>query len=986
MTGVAYNNHPTVSDIVLFDLVTVDTSGNAITPYKINTIVIYFIERGYTEENIYQYTKSVGNTLYTEYFKEAVPVAVFGNAQYPAWIATDLQQAFVTQNLDGNGNPIVGSFHLEWTPSMAREGDYLLCYQWTPIAAGDTMSANIAFYLYSNTQSTTSVPSHFTNPTKYTTLLDAYQPPMFSMMLGHSDLTSDVLARLNKSIASGFTDLEDYANQIVDLLDANVVNDFLLPYLANLFGIRLIGNDTTLWRRQVKQAVPLAKKKGTLAALQESLANADMQLLKFTQLWQVVSSATWQEGFVVTAAQVAAGTISWTITKLAILPMDGLNFEVWYRPTGTTTYTQLSTNYVVYNNSTGKTIATWVGNTLHINPIALASGDVVRLIYRVGVVADQSVEDYIRSLPLADQRDEIEVTLPIKNWNVRLIAEDDPMFSVIIPERHPFQYPVIFGQVRTEFPYSENLYNMEEYNGSTRDSTLPCDLDKTFQDYCSSCISSKFSVDLEIEDLSSERIQEANDVIEATVPFHAVIQSVNFTGSKNEFFPSPEEYIECLIGTTQDDNVIATQMNFNRLIEDGSSDAKELKRNMLATATASTYSGIGSNLAITLFSPGIQFDSLSFSDPVETYLEILSGSDTGKYQVQSFQRFTVDIIQNSPNTINWPLDSSGFPFRLSNVLFTGSVNIAQMRDYRFSDSSVTFIDYGVVVGWTVRITAGPNIGSYSITGVHPDNSLSLSNFPTTNTVSSIQYQILDASHNVVVSGTTGFVMTISTGQVDFGLNAVSMGIRSGDYIKYGSTQYQIIGIGQYATIGNYTAGTVVGAANVNVYRRVIDNAVGYLEVRGMQIQGTVPAVSYVAENNKFQENYLILIGTNYYQIDTINGNKMTINGPPLQWGLTGTPVTYSIVQFAKTSPITTQDGPDYAGSLPFYQLDRRGNDSVETITKTSTPMAMNFLPVGSEFGMPMYMRAAILNGLNGGNPVEVVTQQEQIWVDITYKE
>jgi hypothetical protein len=82
-----------------------------------------------------------------------------------------------------------------------------------------------------NTVVTTSIPSHYTNPDKYETLLERYLPEMFKMKLADDDRTPDVLEKFNKSVASGFTTLEDLANQIVDLLDANSTHEHFLPLL-----------------------------------------------------------------------------------------------------------------------------------------------------------------------------------------------------------------------------------------------------------------------------------------------------------------------------------------------------------------------------------------------------------------------------------------------------------------------------------------------------------------------------------------------------------------------------------------------------------------------------------------------------------------------------------------------------------------------------------------------------------------------------------
>lgn len=965
----AYTDNPTISDTVIFDLITTDESGAAITPYKVNTVVIYFIERGFTVENTKKYTSSFGDTVTTQYFKEAVPVAIFGTDSVPAWIASDPDASFLTEvTEDEDNNPQIGVFRLEWVPTLAREGDYLLCYSWTPIVAGDTQTQNIQFYLYGDTKQTTAIPTHFTDPVKYDTLLERYLPEMFSTVLGSSDLTPNVVARFNQAVAKGFTGQEDLANQIVDLIDANAVSDVLLPYLGNLFGLRLFGTDVALWRKQIKQAVPLFKKKGTLEGLRESLANADIRFVSFTRMWQVVSEATWQEAFEVADE----AELTFTLSESALLPVDADNFEIYVRLEGDTVYTEFTLDYVLFENSDGETTVTWVGHNLSVSPVSLMPGDFLRVVYKIAEPADQSLEDYIRMLPLADQRDETAVTLPHKNWNVRLIAENDPLFDVVIPTRHPFEYPLVFGRIRTEFPYSENIYNMEEYNGSTRNSTAPCHLDKSFADACSRCQSSKFVIDLEIEDLSAERLSEAEEIIRDFVPFHAVPHSINYSGSKEEFVPSPVEEIEILIHGSHEDTVVVTQTDFNRLIEEGTSNNLELKRNMLADTSTAAGSGTAYNTAITMFSSGIKFDALGI-DGDDNFLEILSGSDQGEYQVSVYDSFTVDIVQGVPDTITWPLDTSAFPFNLSNKLYSDTVSIYQADRFVFSeaDTELKFIDYGVMDDWKVEITAGPYAGTYQIDTINSDNTLTILGFPTTTTQTGLAYELQTSASAVRLSG-TGSVVTKRVGRVETDLIVEELGINISDYVKYGGAEYKIFEVAAReiaATtdsiyIEDYTDGDVVGTAAITIYRRLVSGAVGYLNYRGIKVTGTVPTVSYVAETDEFRENYLILIGTNYYQITEISGSDMFLYGPKVEFGLTGTPVSYSIVRFIKTSPITTQNGQVYD------RLDRRGNDAIYIATETVTPMAVT---------------AMMLNSVNNGQPVDAVGQEESIWFKVEYR-
>ncbi|MFZ8474665.1 phage tail protein, partial [Staphylococcus aureus] len=92
--------------------------------------------------------------------------------------------------------------------------------------------------------------------------------------ISDGDVTPDVLNRFNNSVAASFTDLENKANQILGLQDANALHEALLPYLSNLFNWKLKTGDPNLWRRQIKQAVPLYKQKGTYKALKEAMAES----------------------------------------------------------------------------------------------------------------------------------------------------------------------------------------------------------------------------------------------------------------------------------------------------------------------------------------------------------------------------------------------------------------------------------------------------------------------------------------------------------------------------------------------------------------------------------------------------------------------------------------------------------------------------------------------------------------------------------------
>jgi hypothetical protein len=345
----------------------------------------------------------------------------------------------------------------------------------------------------------------------------------------------------------------------------------------------------------------LFKNKGTEEGLREALDQAGITLSAYTQLWQMTSSCVFTEMFYITDVE----TTDFDLSK--VLYVVDSNFSIKRRAAGSSTYTTYPNNSVTFNTLDGVTTMSWVSNT------ALKKGDLLVVRYTVAPVSDQNVEDYIQALDLADQRDSLDeqgqLVIPLKNWNVHVIEQEDPMFDTLVPVRSPFDNMVVFGKVRTEFGYSENIYNMDEYNGSLRNSTNPCDIDRDFVDVCSDSIGSKFILDLEIQDLSNDKLKEATEIVREFVPFHAVLHQININGGVSEFVISPVEYVEALITIVDVENVLAGNANqfFTRYRLNGY-DPDSIRRDFLAqTQTVVTSStGVGFNKAITLFCGEVQ--------------------------------------------------------------------------------------------------------------------------------------------------------------------------------------------------------------------------------------------------------------------------------------------------------------------------------------------------------------------------------------------
>lgn len=912
----------TIADTVLFDLLTTDLNGNLVDPYEVNRVTILFVERDYSAKQYLSSDEYVGTENTQFIYKDAVPIKIFGDDDFPAWLSTDTADALISR-------VSVGHFQLQWTPELARAGDYFLCYSWTVYPAGDTYIQTFYFKLTED-KNPPSPPSHLTPPKKYEILLERYLPEMFKMYLGSSDLTPNVLERLNKAVAMGFTDLEDLGNQLLDTNDANIIKNIFLPYMANFFRWKLRSQDTVLWRRQCRRAIPMYKRKGTLGGLQEALSSSGIKFKKLTHYWQVVSPATWQEGFVYN------DNCTFQLAKNALLPID-LNFDVSYRKQNTFDYVDvLSSSYTFTNHSdandncppdtddyTTLTLADDICGLLDV-------GDIVKVIYKVAVPVNQTLETYIQSLPLADNRDEVLVTYPVKNWNIRLISEDDVLFDSICPQQHPFQYPVIWGKVRNEFPYGENIYNMDEYNSSIRDSEDPCSIDASFYDTCSCCRSSKVSIDVEIEELSDDRVTETEEIINDFLPFHSPLQSINYVGFRDELILSPIEEIECLIRYVIDDNVITSQFNFNRDIEDGKSYVGELERDELATfsTVASGTDGFGVNLNVFMYSYGYNFSVMGIGP--NNILEILSGSNIGNYSLTP-QGNVLGLSSPSP---------SGFVYRLSNIAFSESVNVFQDNIVNFTSQEAFEIlpipDDGT---WLLRINSGPYVGSYPILSISPEKLLKLSGW-TNSAAVSLNYSIIAPGNINVLSGSSGVINVRNVGRLETSMIEGEYGVGHGDYVSIGGVQYQIISVG-----GNdfYIDGWVGGNVNVSYFalKRLVDNGYGFVNFKGMKltttanyesvlgIQNGVNAVASPVEGSDFKENYLVLIGSQYFRLANIDGQNMYISGPVLSWGLSGTSnISYSLIHFDKV-PVVTQDGTH------FDFIDRRGEESL-TITQINS--------------------------------------------------
>jgi len=163
-----------------------------------------------------------------------------------------------------------------------------------------------------------------------------------------------------------------------------------------------------------------------------------------------------------------------------------------------------------------------------------------------------SKDDFIISLPLLDNREPIDKSyydnklIPYVNYNTRLLPDstcyvsqnemvenliclDEYNICDVCSKRNALHEPLIYGYIRTKFPWSENVYNMEEYDGSIRPSYNPCDIDETFKDKCKCCWSSYFSISLNVQNFSDKMTKEINDLIKEFKPFHSNVKNISYS-------------------------------------------------------------------------------------------------------------------------------------------------------------------------------------------------------------------------------------------------------------------------------------------------------------------------------------------------------------------------------------------------------------------------------------------------------------------------
>jgi hypothetical protein len=663
----------------------------------------------------------------------------------------------------------------------------------------------------------------------------------------------------------------------------------------------------------------------------------------------------------------------------------------------------------------------WLGNDPSVNlerPLDNTTilKDQIRVVYLYNEIPDpisQSIEEYIRTLPLIDTRDDREQAYPPKNWNVRGIAEDDVMFNSVVPNRHPFHDPIIYGKIRTEFPYSENIYNMEEYNGSIRDSLNPCDIDKNFLDPCTACISSSYDIDLEIEQLSDDKITETKDIIRENTPFHAILHTLRFVGGLNEYIEPPQESLDILTTYSGGDFVVSghAQPYFHRLML--KVETNGVLRDDLASST-SVYTGTGTayNDEILMFCPSVVLSNVGVSPDGSAFLEIKSPSSlAGQYNVRPSDDNTVSLVLPAPvepisnidsifNGTN--LSTSAFVFDLNNVvdvINSTLCNINQDNIYKIKDVKFDFTTLGIktqkdvdkgtaTVAWQISIEEH---GTHDIIDIDSDGNILIehsSMLPDSKKSGIIYYIIQDSN----IESNSGVIEVIKRGRVtslDSSSHPMSEVIlRKNCYQKISGTEYIITGTVTNTTDQYYIDGYDQGdmaSVSIDMREKLVKEKIGYLTHKGLKVQlsgnlenslGIQNGSSYsggvLIENNKFKENFIVIINDTSYWIQEIEGNNpagnttITLSGNSQYWKTLesgGTALGVEIYRYEKQgATIIGQkfDLPEHT----FETIDRDGRSVIFSENKDGE----------------VILSLAEKDELN-----ELVSQKEEVSFEIEYK-
>jgi len=1055
-----YYQNPKISDTVVFDLYTPDANCCFFAdPFSVVSITISFVERnfvndysGFTSKKIIdvdlekeyleskqkvcdfpdnkdymmklnviekKLLKSASSKFNKIQFDNLITVESYGSNNNPVWTPTKVD-SILEKVLDAGSNILHGHFKFKFKKDGLRDGDYFISWKWRTNVSLNTLSSNIYFKLASS-ETEYILPNNLeTRKDKYTNLLNKYLPDVYKNKLSDTDVSPEVLEKFNNACGDAFSYLENLSNKMSLLIDPNLIQEHLLAYLGNFYRLSFKSNDPIRWRRQISKAVPNFKLKGTLKGLESALGDAGISIKKYTSLFQLYSKYTWNDVFYPLNDQV-----DFILSKIS-LPINNKNFAVYLRENNIFIEQPLSSITIITENNIST--VTWIG-------LPLKNGNALKILYQyknIDESMEQVLEEYLRKLPLADLRNDFNVIYPPKNWNAKVIEEDDQLFNELIPTKNPFNEPIVFGKIRTEFPYSENIYNMDEYNGSLRDSNNPCDIDKNFLDPCSGFATTLYNLNLEIENLNSERIQEVFNILKEFTPFHSILHSLNYSGYFETIMLPPEESVEMLVTCRVTDNLISgnAQVFFNRNMFLGLLQRAVRRDSLSIMDDLGNESISGFNLRIMLSSSLIDFTDIGLNVRTNTLLEILNPSpNAGKYTVLNPQKNLIQVYEEA--LISQPLNQSEFAFTLSNINFSGTnFSIKQESIYNFKDlllvneenqntiTTVLDIQKGIATTcFKVKYytTFPTTFNIYNIYDINPDGSIILEYDNTLpalsegNVINDIKYDLINGINQKIYFSTSGSLTAENKGLVtgnDSNFGSAKERVKIGNYFNYitADKKYVILSYGcndNEFYISDWDSGDVVGFSG-QILDMIIPEKSGNLVYDGIIIEkpSIMPVlqrsdVSGSLDDDTFKENFIITItdicNNGLYKIinfyTELSTDYLVLSGLPLNLGTYisgGSSLTVNCKQFKKKTNIINNLYLDLKNSIEpignyvitcdlnrsgANQVTAKNNDGEEIIICDSSTLRLEEL---------RNSMIAIDDTKKNNEPSDIINQKENI--------
>ena len=316
---------------------------------------------------------------------------------------------------------------------------------------------------------------------------------------------------------------------------------------------------------------------------------------------------------------------------------------------------------------------------------------------------------------------------PVIDNDTRLIDRKDPVLGTICGDLQPFPGAVVFGRIRTMVPYGRTIFNKDEFDGSTRPSHNPCDVDVSFVEPCGCCPASHIGYTITLPIEAGLNQTDVKRIVEEFLPAHSIIRFSSLRFSHRDFLRTPVETIDAIV--TYDKSDIVMTVN-PKVRPDGtmSKSARWVEYlrdyfNPFGVYSGFVSLGSGSDIWWFLDASSLLLNEQPFSGSKS--FAIIDSGDSKKIMngverlSESALIFTGDEPPTSGHSVNLPTSvyNTTFPRTEAQVSVTSS-NVQVRVD------GMNAIESGIQIGDKIIFFAGPE-GSDSSTGEVTKSSLEI---------------------------------------------------------------------------------------------------------------------------------------------------------------------------------------------------------------------------------------------------------------------